>query len=64
MTLIDAIRIAAEYGCELVPVDEGRRYLIRAISYDADPYEIDERRLLALSADEFAREWVPPHYDV
>ena len=60
MSLSEAIRRAAEQGCELEPLP-GRRWLIRAIGYDADPYEIDEDALLDLSAEEFLREWLPPH---
>lgn len=61
MTLTEAIRRAAERGCELVPIGGQRRYLIRAIGYDADPYEIDEDRLMGLDSEEFLREWIPPH---
>lgn len=60
MTLTEAIRRAAECGCELVPLP-GRRWLIRAIGYDADPYEIDEDLLMSLDSAEFLREWIPPH---
>lgn len=63
MMLPDAIRVAASCGCELEPVDGGRRYLVRAIAYDADPFELDERRLFAMSEDEFMREWIPARYD-
>jgi len=61
MSLTEAIRRAAERGCELVPIAGQRRYLIRAIGYDADPYEIDEDRLTSLSSEEFLSEWIPPH---
>lgn len=60
MSLSEAIRRAAEQGCELV-AQPGRRWLIRAIGYDADPYEIDEDRLLGMDSAEFLREWIPPH---
>ncbi|ROH93220.1 hypothetical protein ED208_01455 [Stagnimonas aquatica] len=59
MGLSEAIRRAAECGCELEPIPGRRRYLIRAIGYDADPYEIDEDVLLGLSSEEFLREWIP-----
>jgi hypothetical protein len=61
MTLTEAIRRAAEQGCELEPIPGQRRWLIRAIGYDADPYEIDEDALMSLGAEEFLREWIPPH---
>ena len=61
MGLSEAIRRAAECGCELEPIPGQRRYLIRAIGYDADPYEIDEDRLLVLSSEDFLNEWIPPH---
>lgn len=63
MMISEAIKLAAEHGCELVPVDNGRRMMIRAIAYDADPYELDERRLLSMSADEFVSEWLPPRFE-
>jgi|GEM_PF-946452 len=63
MMISEAIKLAAEQGCEIIPVDEGRRVMIRAIAYDADPYELEERRLLAMSTDEFVREWLPPRYE-
>ena len=62
MGLVDAIRLAAENGCEIEPAGPGR-ILIRAISYDADPYELDERRLLKMSPEEFLQEWLPPRYE-
>ncbi len=62
MGLTDAIRLAAENGCEIVPSGEGR-VMIRAISYDADPYELDERRLLTMSREEFLKEWLPPRFE-
>ncbi len=64
MTLHEAIRAALLQGCELEPVDGGRRVIIRAINYDADPYEIDVNRLLLMDEDEFIREWIPSRYDV
>lgn len=60
MTLSEAIRAAAGEGCELVRVPGTSRYLIRAIGYDADPFEIAETALLDLSRDEFLRDWIPP----
>ena len=62
MGLTDAIRIAAENGCEIVPMENGR-VMIRAISYDADPYELEERRLLSMSCEEFLTEWLPPRFE-
>jgi hypothetical protein len=61
MTLAEAARAALSRGCELVPA-EGSRVLVRAIAYDADPYELDERQLYAMSAEEFLREWIPERY--
>jgi len=61
MNLTEAIRRAAERGCELVPISGARRYVIRAIGYDADPYEIDEDLLLSIDSEEFLNEWIPPH---
>ena len=60
--MVDAIRLAAELGCEIIPAGDGR-IAIRAINYDADPYELEERRLLAMTAEEFLKEWIPPHYE-
>lgn len=59
MTLTEAIRAAAEQGCELERVAGSARYVIRAIGYDADPFEISEMALLDLSREEFLREWIP-----
>ncbi len=61
MTLTEAIRCAAEQGCELERIPGSARYVIRAIGYDADPYEISEDALLDLNREEFLREWIPPH---
>jgi hypothetical protein len=61
MTLTEAICAAAECGCELQPLTGPARYLIRAIGYDADPYELSETALLAMSREEFLQEWIPPH---
>ena len=61
MSLSEAIRAAAECGCELEPIAGSRRYLIRAIGYDADPFEISEDALLDLSRAEFLADWIPPH---
>lgn len=61
MTLTEAIRAAAEQGCELVRVPGSARYAIRAIGYDADPFEISENDLLDLSRETFLSEWIPPH---
>ena len=61
MTLTEAIRAAAECGCELEHIAGTRRYTIRAIGYDADPYEISEDALLDLSRVGFLIEWIPPH---
>lgn len=61
MTLTQAIRAAAEHGCELVRAPGAARYTIRAIGYDADPFEISEDTLLDLSLDTFVNEWIPPH---
>lgn len=57
----EAIRLAAQQGCELVRLPGVARYAIRAIGYDADPYEISEDALLGLGREEFLREWIPPH---
>lgn len=62
MGLVEAIRLAAEQGCEIVPTDSGR-VMIRAIAYDADPFELEERRLLAMSREEFLTEWLPPRFE-
>lgn len=62
MGLADAIRLAAEQGCEIVPAGSGR-VMIRAIAYDADPYELEERRLLSMSREEFLEEWLPPRFE-
>jgi hypothetical protein len=59
MTLTEAIRTAAEQGCELEPLPGGRGYTIRAIGYDADPFEITDAMLLSLSREEFVQEWIP-----
>ena len=59
MTLTEAIRAALEQGCELEPIAGTRRFTIRAISYDADPYELSEDALLDLSRESFLREWIP-----
>ncbi|MES2883915.1 MAG: hypothetical protein V4709_03870 [Pseudomonadota bacterium] len=59
--LSEAIRLAVEQGCELVRLPGTARYTIRAIGYDADPYEISEDALLDLNREEFLREWIPPH---
>lgn len=61
MTLTEAIRAAAEHGCELVRVPGAARYTIRAIGYDADPYEISEDALMDLTREVFLREWIPAH---
>lgn len=61
MTFTEAIRAAAEVGCELVAVPGARRYTIRAIGYDADPYEISEDALLELNRETFLCEWIPTH---
>lgn len=63
MTLVEAVHVALMQGCELEPTAGGTRYTIRAINYDADPYEIDLRKLLAMSAEEFVREWIPARYE-
>jgi hypothetical protein len=60
--LVEVIRLAAENGCEIEPAGEGR-VMIRAIAYDADPYELEERRLLKMSREEFLKEWLPPRYE-
>jgi len=60
MTLTEAIRAAAEQGCELEKVPGVPRYVIRAIGYDADPYEIGEHALLDISRETFLSEWIPP----
>lgn len=62
MGLVDAIRLAAENGCEIVPSEAGK-VMIRAIAYDADPYELEERRLLSMSREEFLSEWLPPRFE-
>lgn len=64
MTLSEAVRAALMQGCELEPIDGGSRYVVRAINYDADPYEIDLRVLLAISEEEFIAEWIPPRYEM
>ena len=61
MGLVEAIRLAAEQGCEIEAAGPGR-IIIRAIAYDADPYELEERRLLAMSRDEFLQDWLPPRF--
>jgi hypothetical protein len=63
MTLSEAVRVALLQGCELEPTDGGRRVIIRAIAYDADPYEIDVNRLFTMDEEEFVREWIPPRYE-
>lgn len=63
MTLAEATQLALRHGCELEPSSDGRRVTIRAIAYDADPYELDLNRLLVMSAEEFAAEWIPPRYE-
>ncbi len=59
MNLTEAIRAAAEQGCELERVPGAARYVIRAIGYDADPFEISEHALLDLTRAEFLSEWIP-----
>ncbi len=62
MTLSEAIRAAAEAGCELEAVKGAPgRYTVRAIGYDADPYELSETVLLDLSREQFLVEWIPEH---
>ena len=62
MTLSEAVRAAVERGCELEPVrGSPGRYTIRAIAYDADPYELSESQLLDISREEFLAEWIPEH---
>ncbi len=61
MTLTQAICAAAEVGCELVAIAGARRYTIRAIGYDADPYEISDDALMDLDRETFLREWIPAH---
>ena len=63
MTMTEAVRVALLQGCELEPSDGGRRVIIRAINFDADPYEIDVNRLLAMSEEEFIAEWIPQRYE-
>lgn len=58
----DLMRLAAENGCEIVPLGNGR-VQIRAISYDADPFEVEERQLLGMSPEEFITEWIPPRFE-
>ncbi len=61
MSLTEAIRAAAERGCELERVPGAARYVIRAIGYDAEPFEISEAALMDLSREAFLSEWIPPH---
>jgi len=63
VTLTEANHVALMQGCELEPIDGGSRFVIRAINYDADPYEIDLRKLLGLSKEEFIAEWIPPRFE-
>lgn len=63
MGLSEAIRLAAENGCEIVPSEAGR-VMIRSISYDSDPFELEENRLLTMSREEFLRDWLPPRFEV
>ena len=58
MTLSEAIRVALACGCELEP-SAGGGFVIRAIAYDADPYELSEAALLDLTAEQFRAEWIP-----
>ncbi|HEX4871843.1 MAG TPA: hypothetical protein VFV27_05960 [Nevskiaceae bacterium] len=59
MMLSTALRLAAEQGCEMEPVEQGARWCIRAIGYDADATEISARELARISEAEFLAEWLP-----
>ena len=59
MTLTEAVRAALKQGCELEPIPGTARHTIRAIAYDADPYEISESQLMDLDEAEFLSEWIP-----
>lgn len=64
MTLLQAIRLAAENGCDLETGPDGGRVVIRAIAYDADPFELDAARIYTMTDEEFVRDWIPPRYAV
>lgn len=59
MTLGQAHQLATQRGCELEYRPDTRSWMIRAIAYDADPYEISDAQLLLLTAEEFLNGWIP-----
>lgn len=59
MDVGEAIRLAAENDCDMEWDPEARRWIVAAVSYDADACSLDSVTLAAIDADTFLRDFLP-----
>ncbi|MCK5770442.1 hypothetical protein [Algiphilus sp.] len=59
MDVAEAIRLAAENGCDMEWDEDARRWVVGAVSYDADACSLDSVTLSAIDADTFLRDFLP-----
>ena len=59
MLVAEAMRLAAERGCELTRDTGNGDWVIRSIAYDSDPCALSDEQLLRIGADSFLRDYIP-----
>lgn len=59
MELAEAMRLAAERGCDMSWDAQQRLWIIRAIAYDSDACSLDNARLMRIQRKEFLELFIP-----
>ncbi|MEC9358856.1 MAG: hypothetical protein VX836_13430 [Pseudomonadota bacterium] len=59
MQLADAMSLAAQHSCDLHWDAELERWVVQAISYDADACSLSAETLLRINAEEFLARFIP-----
>ena len=59
MELAEAMRLAAERGCDMSWDEHERLWMIRAISYDSDACSLSMAKLMRTNRSEFLELFIP-----
>jgi hypothetical protein len=59
MELAEAMRLAAERGCDMAWDAQQQLWVIRAISYDSDACSLNNARLMRINRSEFLELFIP-----
>lgn len=62
MLVAEAMRLAAEHSCELSRDPVSGDWVIASISYDSDACSLSDAALLAISREDFLRDYIPDRF--